>query len=76
LSRLYAQSRSAVRARERGLLSWHEVDADSDERRRLAPSAPPLRPVLFDPDGRVIAYGRLSAKRLRRQLHNGAAALR
>jgi hypothetical protein len=34
----------------------------------LAAAAPPLRPVLFDPAGRVVAYGRLSAKRLRRRL--------
>jgi hypothetical protein len=51
-----------------GLLSWREVDADSVEGRRLAAAAPPLRPVLFNPDGRVVAYGRLSAKRLRRRL--------
>ena len=51
-----------------GLLSWQEVDAESAEGRQLAAAAPPLRPVLFDPDGRVVAYGRLSAKRLRRQL--------
>lgn len=54
-------------ARER-LLSWREIDADSDEGRRLAAAAPPLRPVLFDSDERVIAYGRLSARRLRGQL--------
>jgi len=51
-----------------GLLSWQEVDAESAEGLRLAAAAPPLRPVLFDPDGRVVAYGRLSPKRLRRQL--------
>ena len=51
-----------------GLLSWREVDAESAEGRQLAAAAPPLRPVLFTPDGRVVAYGRLSAKRLRRQL--------
>jgi hypothetical protein len=52
-----------------GLLTWREVDADTEEGHRLATTAPPLRPVLFDPDGRVIAYGRLSARRLRRQIH-------
>ena len=51
-----------------GLLSWQEVDAESAEGLRLAAAAPPLRPVLFDPAGRVVAYGRLSAKRLRRRL--------
>jgi hypothetical protein len=45
-----------------------EVDAESAEGRRLAAAAPPLRPVLFSPDGRVVAYGRLSATRLRRPL--------
>ena len=49
-----------------GVLAWREIDADSEEGRRLAAVAPPLRPVLFDPDGRAVAYGRLSAKRLRR----------
>ncbi len=51
-----------------GLLAWREVDADSDEGRLLTAIAPPLRPVLFGVDGRVVAYGRLSARRLRRQL--------
>ena len=54
-------------ARE-GRLRWREVDTESAEGRRLAAAAPPLRPVLFDPAGRVVAYGRLSAKRLRRRL--------
>jgi hypothetical protein len=55
-----------------GLIDWHEVDAGSAEGRSLAATAPPLRPVLYDPRGRVLAYGRLSARRLRRQL-SGAA---
>jgi hypothetical protein len=50
-----------------GMLRWWEVDAESAEGRGLAAAAPPLRPVLFNADGRVVAYGRLSAKRLRRQ---------
>ena len=50
-----------------GALSWREVDGDSTEGVRLAATAPPLRPVLYDRDGRVLAYGRLSAKRLRRE---------
>ena len=49
-----------------GLLSWREIDAESEEGRSLAASAPPLRPVLYDERGHVIAYGRLSARRLRR----------
>ena len=51
-----------------GLLTWREVDADSDEGHRLAAGAPPLRPVLYDQDERVVGYGRLSTKRLRRLL--------
>lgn len=51
-----------------GLLGWREVDANSGEGRRLSQAAPPLRPVLLDPDGRVLAYGRLSQRRLARQL--------
>ena len=50
------------------LLTWREVDADSDEGRRLAAVAPPLRPVLYDQGERVVGYGRLSTKRLRRLL--------
>lgn len=51
-----------------GLLEWREVAADSEEGRALATTAPPLRPVLYDRHGRAVAYGRLSAKRLRRSL--------
>jgi hypothetical protein len=58
-----------------GLLSWREIDADSEQGRRLAATAPPLRPVLFHPDGRVIGYGRLSAKRLRRHLQSPSRRL-
>ena len=54
---------------------WREIDADSAEGRPLAATAPPLRPVLYGPDGRVLGYGRLSAPRLRRQLaREGLAA--
>jgi hypothetical protein len=49
-------------------LDWCEVQADTPEGRRLALTVPPLRPVLLAPDGNVLAYGRLSAKRLRRTL--------
>lgn len=51
-----------------GLLEWREIDSDSDLGRRLAAASPPLRPVLFDDQERVIAYGRLSERRLRKQL--------
>ena len=53
---------------DEGLLTWRDVDVDSDEGRALAAQAPPLRPVLLDTTGRVIAYGRLSARHLRRRL--------
>jgi len=55
------------------LLTWREVDAGTDEGQNIAASAPPLRPVLYDPDGHVIAYGRLSARRLRRQQESRSA---
>lgn len=58
-----------------GRLSWHEVDADSDLGRRLVQAAPPLRPALFDADERLIAYGRLSERRLRRQLASSLSGL-
>ena len=53
-----------------GLLSWREVDAESGEGRLLSAASPPLRPVLFDSGGHVLAYGRLSGKRLRRRLQS------
>ena len=50
------------------LLTWREVSAG-------APEAPPLPdppsghlPLLLSDDGSVVAYGRLSERRLRRQL--------
>jgi glutaredoxin len=49
-------------------VDWREVDAASEEGRTLEATAPPMRPVLFTSDGRVLAYGRLSLKRLRKQL--------
>jgi hypothetical protein len=71
---LCAHARDVLDALARdGLLSWQEVDGDSDQGRRLAAAAPPPRPVLFDTDGRVLAYGRLSARRLRRQLEPAVA---
>jgi hypothetical protein len=51
-----------------GALTWREVSSESEEGRRLEALAPPLRPVLFTADDRVLAYGRLSGKRLRRSL--------
>lgn len=55
-----------------GLCTWRSVDADSREGEELSAGAPPLRPVLFDADGRILAYGRLSARRLRRTLSRAA----
>ena len=49
-------------------VQWREVGGDSQEGMRLAASAPPMRPVLLTTDGRILAYGRLSLKRLRKQL--------
>ncbi len=49
-------------------VDWREVDADTEQGRRLAAIAPPMRPVLFSSEHRVLAYGRLSLKRLRKQL--------
>jgi hypothetical protein len=51
-----------------GLIRWRELDADSDEGSRLAAATPPLRPVLLDASGTVLAYGRLSRRRLARDL--------
>jgi hypothetical protein len=51
-------------------LDWREVHADTPEGRRLAATAPPLRPVLYDAEGTCVAYGRLSARRLRKQLRS------
>ena len=52
---------------------WREVDARSEEGTRLAAVAPPMRPVLFTSDNRPVAYGRLSLKRLRKQLQRVTA---
>jgi glutaredoxin len=52
-------------------LEYREVDAGSDEGQQLAATAPPMRPVLYDGEGAVLAYGRLSLKRLRRQIEQG-----
>lgn len=66
---LCAHARDVLDALEaEGLLRWRELDADSLEGQRLAACAPPLRPVLLDANGCVIAYGRLSQRRLARKL--------
>lgn len=52
-------------------IDWREVTGNTTEGARLAATAPPMRPVLIADGGRVIAYGRLSLKRLRRQLDRG-----
>jgi hypothetical protein len=49
-------------------VDFREVHADSEEGRMLASAAPPFRPVLYDSEGTLLAYGRLSLKRLRKQL--------
>lgn len=55
-------------------VAWRGVDAGSEEGRALAAVAPPMRPVLFTRDGGVLAYGRLSRRRLRKKLATGASA--
>ena len=52
-------------------VQWREIDAGSEEGERLAAIAPPIRPVLFGADDRVLGYGRLSLKRLRKQQDRG-----
>ena len=51
-----------------GLLTWREATAHAPEGpARHAPPSTDL-PLLLDEDGAVVAYGRLSDRRLRRQL--------
>lgn len=72
---LCAHARGVLSALGRdGGLRWREVAEESDEGRALALAAPPLRPVLFDARGRVLAYGRLSERRLRRELAGARVA--
>ena len=52
-------------------VGWRELSDDTADGEQRARAAPPLRPVLFDGDGRVVAYGRLSARRLRRDIERG-----
>lgn len=56
-----------------GLLAWCETADETPEGQALAAVAPPIRPVLFY-EGRVLAYGRLSDRRLRKQLRKLAKA--
>lgn len=49
-------------------IGWSEVSEGSPDGSRLAQGAPPLRPLLFSAEGPLLATGRLSAKRLRRDL--------
>ncbi len=51
-----------------GLLTWREVEASSDEGQVLVEAAPPLRPLLLDLAGHLVACGRLSSRSLRRHL--------
>ena len=58
-----------------GQLRWREVNADCPEGKQLAMSAPPFRPVLFDAERGVIAYGRISSGRLERELRRELATV-
>jgi hypothetical protein len=51
-----------------GLLAYHEVHPTTPDGQLLQARAPDLLPALFDEAGRVLAHGRLSEKRLRREL--------
>jgi hypothetical protein len=51
-----------------GLLTWSEVEPNSEQGPELAAVAPPLRPVMFERNRRIVGCGRLSARRLRRSL--------
>jgi hypothetical protein len=55
-------------------LGWREVSTESPEGGLLAAHATPLRPLLLDPCGSVVAAGRLSARRLRRDLASRAGS--
>lgn len=55
-------------------VEWREVGDTSAEGQAIARTAPPMRPVLLGDDGRVLAYGRLSLKRLRKQLDQSGGA--
>jgi hypothetical protein len=50
------------------LLAWREVSTDTEHGRHLQIDAPELLPALYDESGVLLAHGRLSEKRLRREL--------
>jgi hypothetical protein len=54
-------------------VEWREISIASEEGRCLEASAPPMRPVLYSSEDRVLGYGRLSLKKLRKQLDRAAA---
>ena len=54
------------------LVEWTDVAIDTEHGRELQNASPDLPPVLFDESGRVLAHGRLSDKRLRRELAGSA----
>ena len=56
------------------VLVWREASESSPVGESLASGAPPMRPLLFGEDGRIVAAGRLSARRLRRELDRHASA--
>jgi hypothetical protein len=51
-----------------GLLAYHEVHPTTPDGQLLHARAPDPLPALFDETGRMLAHGRLSEKRLRRDL--------
>ena len=51
-----------------GLLTWREATAHTPEAPHLSDVPPDHLPLLLAEDGVVVAYGRLSERRLRRQL--------
>lgn len=66
---LCAQGRKVLeQLAARGFLQWRELSTATPEGCALEPTLPPLRPVLLDEAGTVLAYGRLSERRLRRTL--------
>lgn len=56
------------RLAEDDVIRWREIAANSAEGRLLAHAGAALLPLLVDDDGRAVAHGRLSERRLRRDL--------
>ena len=52
-------------------LSVRELSLDSPEGTELAQRLPLIFPPVLLRDGAILSYGRLSEKRLRKELHNG-----